>query len=182
MKAKLFVRGIDPIELEVDEALAAQALIADATKSKDVSFSIEGVWSGKKADMKFVVFPKKEDPAVEAVFEEMNKTDADAFKAEFQPFVEKAKAEGYGAHQNVLLWLESKGAVTLKRFETNGKKHLSHAVIPEAYKASMKRFDAYRAYQEKVAYAKFKEAQELEKMAAQMDSEIAADLPVDTPA
>lgn len=181
MKAKLYIRGAgagsEPIELEVEEALAAERLIGDATKPKDTPFSIQGVWSGTKADMKFVVFPKKESVGSYQKIEPMTKEEAVLFEKEFEPFKKKAKEEGYRSYNDVLLWLESLGAVALKRSESDGQKHLSPAVHPELYVPSMARFDAYGAYRDKVAYAKQQELKELEKLAAQNAPEIEPELP-----
>jgi hypothetical protein len=169
-KAKLFVRGagVEPIELEPEEAEAAQKLIGDATKPNDTPFSIEGVWSGKKADMKFVVFPKKEQEVKYERVEAYSKQEAEDFDKEYLPFKEQAKKEGYNSAQGVWLWLESIGAVRLERWEHEKTgKHLTPFVRPEPYEAAMKRLERRDAYHDKVAYAKAKEMEELEKMAEQ---------------
>jgi len=60
MKAKLYIRGLsEPVELEEGEGVAAQALINDNYRSKDTPFAIEGVWSGHKSDMRYVLFEKE---------------------------------------------------------------------------------------------------------------------------
>lgn len=99
MKAKLFVRGLkEPVELENDEALSAQDLIGDSTKTNDTAFSIEGVWTGKKGDMKFVIFPKVEKAPVYSKIEAMTKEEADAFEKDIVQ--DKVKAvEVYGLNK-----------------------------------------------------------------------------------
>jgi|SRR6185436_16948964 len=170
MKAKLFVRGMkEPVELEADEATAAQNLIADATKDTKTPFSIEGVWSGTKAEMKFVVFPKKDEPdQYQGKVEPYSKAEAEAFEAEYQPFVEKAKAEGYKMKDGELFWLEHIKAVRLERLELPSGKSLQVYVRPGPYQEAMARKERFDAYKDRVAYAKNAEMQELEKMAAQV--------------
>ena len=60
MKSFLYVRGMkEPIELSMIEGQAAEQLIASPAPS-DTPFSIQGVWTGKKSEMKYVTFDKPE--------------------------------------------------------------------------------------------------------------------------
>ncbi len=61
MKALLFVKGMkEPIELEEQEAKAAQRLLSLSSQPNNTPFSIEGVWTGTKGEMKYVMFPRGE--------------------------------------------------------------------------------------------------------------------------
>jgi len=171
MKAKLYIRGADPVDLEEDEAKGAETLIADASKPKDTPFSIEGVWSGTKADMKFVAWQKDESSKEFIPALAYTKEEAEAFDKEFVPFIEKAKTEGYKSYDAMPLWLESLGCVRLSRWEgKDGRKFFttaiaSHMITP--YNEALARKERRDAYYSKVAFAKKKETEALEKMADQ---------------
>jgi hypothetical protein len=63
MSAQLFIRGMkDPIRLSDEEGKIAEGLIADPSKPRETPFRIEGVWTGTKGDLRYVVFEKKEEP------------------------------------------------------------------------------------------------------------------------
>lgn len=164
---------MEPIELEPEEAQAAQKLIGDPAKPKDTPFSIEGVWSGTKGDMKFVVFPKKEEDQYKSKehIEPMTKQEAEEFEKRYLPFVAQAKAEGYKAPHIVAeaLWMESMGAVTLTRWEhPKTGKQVDMAVRPVQYKEAQHIRDRWKAYRAKVEYADKMRTAELERMAAEV--------------
>lgn len=130
MKAQLFVKGMrEPVELEPQEAKAAQLLIDDASRPDDTTFSVEGVWSGHKADMKFVVFPKVEQVSGMRFVEPMTKAEAEVFEAEIEQDKVKA-AEIFGNNKDGEprrykwqgLYLARKGAIKMEVIDVDGRK------------------------------------------------------------
>lgn len=173
MKAKLFIRGTkEPIELDVDEARIAEALIADTTKPKETPFSIQGVWTGKKEDMKFVTFPTKEQPKIEEDI--MSIEEALEFSKEMEEFKRKAVSLGVNANNAIVLWAESKGACkteVLKNWE--GKKYLEwkdnkdNKLVNQVWN----KIYAWERRMSLISFAEAKKNEELEKMAEEFIGE-----------
>src|SRR3990167_8085800 len=114
MKSKLYVRGLkEPIDLEMDEALAAQSLISDSSKASDTPFSIENVWTGKKADMRFVVFPGREDEHSQRTIIAMTEDEARMFESEIAQYKQEAVREGFKENNWLRFWFKGKGVVRL---------------------------------------------------------------------
>jgi len=60
MSASLFIKGIkEPIALSDEEGKIAEGLIADNSKDRSSVFSIPGVWTGTKGEMRYVTFQKE---------------------------------------------------------------------------------------------------------------------------
>lgn len=174
MNAKLFVKGMkEPIELEHEEALAAQALIGDPAKSDDTIFSIEGVWSGKKREMRFVVFDKKEQGSYSAKeVIAMTKEEAEKHEAEVKPYEQTAIENGFKPFCAFEFFMQAKGAIVLDIF--------SMPTAPEfkSFQVKIRDLDAYRIlcaererylkYRSRVEYAKKKDLEGLDALAEQM--------------
>jgi hypothetical protein len=65
MRAKLYIKGLkEPKELTYFEGRAAEGLIV-SNSPPDTPFSIQGVWSGHKADMRHVDWDKPEKRSTE---------------------------------------------------------------------------------------------------------------------
>lgn len=174
MKALLYVRGDkDPIELEEAEAKAAEALIGDASRTPDTAFSIQGVWTGKKADMKFVKFPKVEPKYEDWKIEPMTKAEAEAFEQEIEQ--DKVKAgEVYGRNKDGELrtynwqglYMHRMGALKLEVVDVDGRKVdkvLSRDTI--LWGNLDKKIRSYVEFTIKRDYSKAQEAKVLETMA-----------------
>lgn len=94
MSAKLHIVGLkEPIYLSDEEGKLAESLIADTTKASQTPFSIEGIWTGTKRDMKFVTFIK------ETVYSESEEVE----------ITEKEKAERDVALQETREWIKKQG-------------------------------------------------------------------------
>lgn len=60
MRALLYVKGIkEPFHLTGEEGKAAEKLIADSLYPSDTPFSVEGIWTGLKRDMRYVTFERE---------------------------------------------------------------------------------------------------------------------------
>lgn len=173
-KAQLYVKGMrEPIELEVQEGNAAQRLIADAAMPLNTPFSIEGVWTGTKAEMKFVSFPKEEERSYSKGYAAaMSREQAIAFFKELKPFREQAVSEGFHAYDGEFFWLQAQGAIRLTLRGEDGKNvpslygHGTTIVDTKKLEEAEHRLEAYKAYVDKVSYAKRKESEALEATAA----------------
>lgn len=111
------IRGLrEPIDLEHNEALAVQALKSDITKPDTTPFSITGVWSGTKGDIRFVTFPPKtEDAEKFKKIEPMPEKEAEDFKIIVDECRQKAEDEGYPRYYWHYFYLQKVGAVVLER-------------------------------------------------------------------
>lgn len=148
MKALLYTKGDkEPIELEENEAKGAEKLIADASKLPNTAFSIPGVWTGTKADMKFVKWPKKELSSVPNILSPMSDTEV----IEFTKKLDAAKQQavmvfGQGKEhrwrdfyfEHVGAWrLELHKVVTIIPFVKDSE-------LAQKADEDIKRFDLYR--------------------------------------
>ena len=116
-KPKMKVGGLrEYIELEEIEARAVQLLKSDVTKPDSTPFSIDGVWSGTKGDIKFVVFPKKEKEIISSNAKEsrtMTDEDAKEFETEYKESVKLAESKGVSGIFWLDFYLEKEDAVRL---------------------------------------------------------------------
>lgn len=161
MKAKLFVKGTkEPIELEVDEAKIAEALIADPKQPRDTPFSIEGVWTGKKEDMKFVVFPVKEKEKVED--EELTQAEFSLMEKEMAICKAKAVAMKIPLYNTQILWLATKGAV-----KAEVRRILDYKDSPnlDLVNNCWKKIYAYERFQKAREFGQGKRDEQLDQMA-----------------
>lgn len=169
MKARLFIRGMkDPVELEREEAVAAQALISDSTKDPKTPFSIEGVWGGTKADMKFVVFPPNEEDLFDnGSVEPMSESEAGVFDVEIDPYRLEATVRGYLPAFWDFFYLRGKKSIRLEEYEGEpGKKSLTCIVLsPELYREHNARVERYKMFKAKKEFAEKKRLEGLEKLA-----------------
>ncbi len=62
-KAKLFIKGKkESIELSEIEGRSIEQLIIDVNRTKDTPFSIPGIWTGTKGDLRYVEFFETSGP------------------------------------------------------------------------------------------------------------------------
>jgi len=164
-RSKLFVRSHrDPIELEYDEAKAVDALLRDVSKPNNTPFSIEGVWSGTKGEMKFVIFGEKEyeQKNINALDEEEGKR----FEAMLLPYRKQSQEELGNEFYSKDFWLQSKGFIRLDVWE-NGKGFstvVNGDTIPQ-YEETLEFLARYDMWQAKKYYAKKMEEKRLQEMA-----------------
>lgn len=177
MKAQLFIKGLkEPIELETEEAVAAQALIGDAMRPADTPFSIEGIWSGRKSDMRFIQFPRSEGITGQKRIEAMNKEEGEAFEKEIEQ--DKIKAvELYGNNKEGEprrwkwqgVYLARMGALKLEVVDVEGME--IDRMLSRDSNLWMKLDEKIRSYQEYQKKRDFIEEQKLkalDKMAAEV--------------
>lgn len=181
MKAKLFVRGMkEPIELEDNEALAAQAFIIDNTKAHDAPFSIQDVWTGKKGDMKSVVFPRKEVEFKSYKVDAMEERDAVSFSREIDQDKKKSveiwgnDKEGKPIQFNwKKIYIERNGAIKLEYSESPLGFKVDQIVVidPVAYLVLERKIESYDQYLSKKEFASKKKVEALEQTAQEVISE-----------
>ncbi len=166
MKAKLFVRAMtEPIQLSEEEARVAQAFIADGAKTPDTPFVIEGVWAGKKADMRFVVFERKEEGNAFAKVDPMLETDVPSFEAEIEPYKAEALAKGFGPYYWREFWLQGKGALSLG---LSGKSIQRFVKNAQLYKELDHKADTYAMHKKHKEFGEAKKLEGYDEMANQM--------------
>lgn len=161
MSAKLFIKGIqEPFILSSEEGKIAQTLIMSG-KSKDTPFSIEGVWSGTRGDMRFVAFDKAETAPGGKEIPKMGKDEAEEMKAAMEGLRGKGKA-------NVKdYWLESKGVLRIESVG-NGFEYFVNGDKMGEYISCMEKIDSYDDYFARLKYAKRMELKDLEKIAEEV--------------
>jgi hypothetical protein len=161
MKAKLYIKGLrEPIEVDPEEGIEAQRVITDPKVSKDTPFSIENVWTGTKFDMKFVVFPEKEQTFDSPVFSVMSKTEYAAFNKELEPFRKEAVRAGWKEYEGDLFWMQSKGAIKISERKGTYVSLYRDCVSvsdPIKFKDADAKIDSFNAYRDRIAYAKAKD-------------------------
>lgn len=181
MKAQLFVKGMkDPVELEDGEALAAQALIIDKTKNLDTPFSVENVWTGKKADMKFVVFPKRERETSRSNVHELPESESLLFQKEIE-IDRKKSVELYGNDKDgkpiTFNWKKCfyhrMGAIKLDVFDSplGFKVDTITVVDPRAYMELEQKVESFDMWLGKKEFIEKKKIAELEKMSEEFIGE-----------
>lgn len=181
MKAQLFVKGIrEGIELEDSEALALQAFIIDSSKAHDAVFSIEDIWTGKKGDIKFVSFPKKEKEAQRNNVYEMPEGEALIFQKEIEEDKKKS-IELYGNDKDgkptTFNWKKChyhrKGAIRLDVFDSPlGFKVDTITVLdPRAYMDLEQKVESFDLWAGKKEFVEKKRIEELEKMSEEVTGE-----------
>lgn len=173
MKAKLYIKGLrEPIEIEADEAKEAQRVITDPKIAKETPFSIEGVWTGTKFDMKFVVFPEREEQFESPEFKVMSKTEYAAFNKELEPYRKEAVRAGWKEYEGDLFWVQSTGAIRIRARKESYESLYRDCVTvldPVKFKEADAKIDAFNAYRDRIAYAK---ARDLEGLAALAETNV----------
>lgn len=177
-KAKLYIVGLkDPIELEPEEAKVAQDLIADFTADPMTPFSIEGIWTGKKRDMKYVLFD--DDKSVRYNRDIMMMTDSEAkiFEREIAPYASMSKQKFKKPMYAREFWLRALGLIKLEfheRVTDDKKKHYTLFIkavngnrLPE-YDAATRKYERYSAWRSRNDYVEGKKVEGLEKLAKGM--------------
>lgn len=169
MRARLYVRGMkEPKDLTHAEGKEAERIISDVLVSADTPFIIEGVWSGKKSDMKFVDWERensyasnKEETILSA--QEYNEIDGELYECMLQAVV-----KGLPKSAKKDFWFESKRCIRLS-MEINGETGYKYYQVfvkdPALYVHMQNRLSAY----EKRSFAIEQENKRLEEMAGQHD-------------
>lgn len=168
MRASLYIRGLkDPIELEEEEANVAQNLIQDATKPNDTPFVIEGIWAGKKADMKYVMFPKEDKRSYSSPIDPMGEVEAIEFEIEITP--DRKKSEEIFGHRGSweMFFCERRGATRVEITEIPDRGIKTHQIYvqdPVLFVLLQKQAARYGAWKSKKDYIEEMRVKELEKM------------------
>jgi hypothetical protein len=168
MRCNLYVKGLkEPIELEELEGKAAQALISDATKPNDTPFVIEGVWAGKKGEMKFVMFPKEDVRHYSGAIEPMAEVEAVEFEIEIAQ--DKKKSEEVFGHKGFasLFYYERQKAIRLEIIDIPDrgiKTFQIHVHDPALYMILEKQFEKYSSWKSKKEFGEKKRIEEFDKM------------------
>lgn len=162
----------EPVELERDEAEAAQRLIASANDPK-TPFSIEGVIATKKEDMKFVVFDKVvPERSYGRQVDPMGDLQAHDFELEMNLAKVEAIARGYKDIYWEEFHLEKKGLVKIESYESpRGGKHFTISPFKdrlEDYSLELHRIDCYRERSRRKAWVEKRNMDELQALADSM--------------
>lgn len=172
-KPKLYIRSLkEPIELETDEASGIEAILGDETKDNDSHIIIEGVWSGKKKDIRFVQWPRVEKDPNRDIRKVPAMTDdqAKAFEARIFPYQMQAEASGLGTYRWPEFYVQGMGAIRLEATEVGKKVHLTTYVRdPEMYGIYLEEIESYIKWKDRKEYGERMRLQELDEMAKQQE-------------
>lgn len=170
MKAKLYLKGDkEPVELSFAEGKSAQIFIADKSIEDSTTFSIEGVFTSKKLDMRFVKFEK--DDAVQEK-EQVVMTDI-GFKDMQQEILQaelEAEFEGFKKYQAEDFWYQEKKVLRLEFKLNHAKERYYDRMIidPVAYTRLQNLMEVYKQRIAKRDFVEKKEIEHLEKLAEQI--------------
>lgn len=163
MRAKLYINGMkEPKELRFTEAKEAERIIADVMIVPETPFIVEGVWSGKKKDMRYVDWEadNSHEEGEEIVITDL---EFQEIAKEFEVARLVASRGGFDSSYYKDFWFQLKGAIRLDiKLNWNNEKYYSVMVRdPQKYIKAQKLLDAY----DRKNYGKLKEEERLEKMA-----------------
>lgn len=135
MKAELHIRGMrEPIDVSVEEAETLQGMMLDASVPNEKPIVILGVWAGKKGDIRYIVFPKKESKAyLRQGVEPMQEPEFGEFEREVQIHADEAEVQ-MGAGKKFYkkeFWMQKMGAIRLDYYTIpyNGVKSFDITVL-----------------------------------------------------
>lgn len=171
-KPKLWVRSLkEPIELEPNEASGIEAILGDEAKDNDSHIIIEGVWSGKKKDIRFIQWPKSErksDKESKGGIPTMTDGQAQVFEDKIFPYQMQAEASGLGTYRWTEFYCQGMGAIRLEAKEVNKTIHLvTYVRDPDMYQVFLEEIDSYLQWKAKKEYGELMRAKQLEEMAQQ---------------
>lgn len=142
-KGLLFIKGLkDPIDLEEHEAVEADRFIVNKAVPKDTPFSIVGIWTGTKGDMRFVKWETVEEKRTEPTF---SKDELDSVSREVTAI---QLVEGEPRKMIELRWMAGKGAIRLDPMENGGfviRNPALYGLLSDRFSAYMRR-EARREY------------------------------------
>jgi hypothetical protein len=166
MRAKLFIKGLkDPFPITPKTAGIAEKFMADEKISYDTSFSIPGVWTGKKADMRFVHWEKDENRYEEKKIEPMKHEDAVQFENEINDCKPESLEKVGKDYYAKFFWMQSKGAVSLDCFTTAGGSRTFTLRIKniDLYIWCQDQIESFEKYLSRRKFAEDKKFEEMEK-------------------
>lgn len=168
--SKLFLKGNkEPIEINESEANSIQTVLLDGYASADTPISLEKIWTGRKGDVKYVLFEKEREYSSDIA--EMNPAEARMFKEELEPFRQEAEKINTGwSYVAPVLWMQKQGAINFHVIDLphQGAKTWRIGVIdPVKYRQLSQKIESYDKWVFKTEYAEKKKNEHLEKLAEQ---------------
>lgn len=149
MKAKLYIRGMkEPKDLTHAEGKEAERIIADVMVVPETPFIIEGIWSGKKADMKYVDW-ERENQYNEKIESKISDEDFEQIKNEVEEAKHSAVSQGFKDFYYKDFWFKSKNVVRLDiKIDWKGENYYDRIILdPEGF---IKCQDLFSAYEKKI--------------------------------
>lgn len=169
-KPELHIKSLkEPIYVTDNEADLIEKLMADGAKDHNYRVVIEGVWSGRKGDIRFVKWPKSEEGSVKKKIVPMTAMDAAAFESRILPYKMEAEASGFGTYRWKLFYMQAMGAIDLEYLVTRTGEHIQEVVLDIfLYPKLQDEISSYEAYLSKKKYAEEKQLEGYEEMAEQL--------------
>jgi len=171
-KAELHIRGLkDPIQIDADIAATISGTLKNSAVDDNTPIVLEGVWSGKKKDIKYVLFPKQQNvDAWAKKIEAMSGAEARIFEQKILPYKLEANGYGFGEYNWTLFYLQAKGAIDIQVYvDKRNRPHLVPYVRDiHSYPVLQDEVEAYMLYLSKKDYAIKMTAEEYEKTAASL--------------
>lgn len=168
-KAELHIRGLkDPIMIDADIAATISGTLKNNTVDDNTPIVLEGIWSGKKKDIKYVLFPKQgNEDAWSKKIEPMSSTESVLFEKKIYPNKIEANGYGFGEYNWPLFYMQRMGAIEIHVHKDRFKReHLVPYVLDiSLYPKLQDEIDSYMLYLSRKEYAIKMSAQEYEAVA-----------------
>lgn len=172
---QMYIKGMrEPITIPKSVAETIGKLIANPATDSKTPVDIEGVWTGTRADIKFIKFPPVdayENEGGSSYVEAMTDIVAEAFEVEILPYQMEAEATGFGTFNWPKFYMHSKDIIRLDVYITDSNRRYLHETVtnPLEYPKMQKHIQSYVTWKGKKEYAEKKELIRLEQMALEED-------------
>lgn len=167
---KLYIRGMkDPKDISYNEGKKIEELLCDVMVDFETPIVIEGVWAGKKKDVKFIDWISDTNSNFKEKLE-ISKEDFDEITSQIKEAEEIAEKKGFKGHYKAF-WFEIKDVA---RIEINKKSFCDeyyYTILvkdPVGYSKAQDLFDVYEKKLNTINFAKKKEYEYLENIAKQL--------------
>lgn len=153
----------EPKDITYAEGKEAERMIGDVMVVPETPFVIEGIWSGKKSDMKYVDW-ERENSYNAKEEKTINEEEFVQMQYELKQAETSAVAKGFQKSCARDFWFETKGVIRLDigtNFNTNSKYYNVIVKDPQAYVKFQDRLEAF----EKKRFGMEKENERLERVA-----------------